>query len=368
MSARVVDLNADVTAIRRLRAAAVLPQFAALCCVVFAVLFVGVGIAGWKTMAVLSGIAAVLIATAHAVERGAAWAVGWLPSRHREPAEAVHRLSRGAWSRTPRAQRSREATVSFAIAVAIYVAGIVPVLLAAVAVGGHLWICGIVYAPIAAAAGRLWNRGRRQSALRLQEIRRLDARPPVILLRSFDDDDMPLEKRYHLFWFLFTARETLTLESFVVDQVWRLGPVIAIGKPGERLSPLGAAREYGPDERWRSSIHTYINDARYAVSVLGATPGLRWEYEQLQALGKTRDVLVVFPPHQPDELQRRWSVLQGIFAPARDIVIQWEPFIGVPVLAFFGSDGVTILYCKYRHETAYAAAFSRLFALLAHSI
>ena len=71
MSTRVVDLNADVAAIRRLRAAAVLPQFAALCCVLFAVLFGGVGIAGWKTMAVLSGIAAVLIATARAVERGA---------------------------------------------------------------------------------------------------------------------------------------------------------------------------------------------------------------------------------------------------------------------------------------------------------
>ena len=51
MPARVVDLNADVTAIRRLRAAAVLPQFAALCCVLFAVLFLAVGINGWKATA-----------------------------------------------------------------------------------------------------------------------------------------------------------------------------------------------------------------------------------------------------------------------------------------------------------------------------
>ena len=246
MPARVVDLNADVTAIRRLRAAAVLPQFAALCCVLFAVLFLAVGINGWEATALLLGVAAALIAAARAIEGGSAWVVGWLPSHAREPAEAVHLLSRSAWSRTPHAQRSREATVSFAVAAVLYGVGIVPTALAAAAVGGHLWICGIVYAPIAAAAARLWNRGRRQSALRLREIRRLDARPPVILLRSFDDDDLPLEKRYHFFWFLFTARETLTLESFVVDHIWRLGPVIAIGKPGEQLSPLGAAREYIP--------------------------------------------------------------------------------------------------------------------------
>jgi hypothetical protein len=366
MSARVVDLNADVAAIRRLRAAAVLPQFAALCCVLFAVMFVAIGINGWKATALLLGVAAGLITAARAIEGGAVWLVGWLPLRYRAPASAVRSLLRGAWSRTPRAQRSREATTSFMVSAVIYIGGIVPATLAAIAVGGHVWIWAIVYAPIAAVAARLWNRGRRQSALRLQELRRLDQRLPAILLRSFDDDDMPLGKRYHFFWFLFTARQTLTLESFVVDHVWRLGPVIAIGKPGEQLSPLGAAREYIPDGRWRRSVLGYLSDARYVVSVLGATPGLRWEYEQMQTLGKTRDVLVVFPPHEADELQRRWTVLQGIFAPARAIALQWEPFIGVPLLAFFGSDGVTIFYCKYRYETAYAAAFSRLFTVLAN--
>ena len=88
----------------------------------------------------------------------------------------------------------------------------------------------------------------------------------------------------------------------------------------------------------------------------------------MQALGKTRDVLVVFPPLEADELQRRWSVFQGIFAPAGAIALQWEPFIGVPLLALFGSDCITIFYCKYRHETAYAAAFGRLFSVRANDL
>jgi hypothetical protein len=32
------------------------------------------------------------------------------------------------------------------------------------------------------------------------------------------------------------------------------------------------------------------------------------------------------------------------------------------MIAFFGADGITIYYCRYRHETAYAAAFGRLFS------
>jgi hypothetical protein len=412
MTTRVVDLNIDVVAMRRFRAAASLPQFCALCCILIGTLLFAVGVIGWKPTLLLVGIGAALLVTAGATERGALWAVSLLTagvlaitvlaagaitqagswvelgqgiggallmltpawilvalglkaSSHRAAVSAIHAVSRSAWHRTPRTQRSLEATTSFATAVIIYVIGVVPAALAAVAVGGHLWIAGIVYAPIAAVAGRIWNRGRRQSALDLQGIRRLDTRPPSILLRSFGDDNLPLEKRYHFFWFFFTAREMLTLESFVVDQLWRLGPVLAIGNPTERLSPLGAAREYIPDDRWRSRIREYLAESRYVVSVLGGTPGLSWEYEQMLALGKDHDVLVVFPPRPADELQRCWSVFQSIFSPARTTALQWEPFIGVPLLAFFTGRDVLVFYCTFRHETAYAAAFSRLFERIA---
>ena len=296
MKSRVVDLNADVRAIRRLRAAAVFPQLSALCCVVIALLFVALEEDGLVTAFSLLTGAVLLIALARGTERGAPWALGfltavltamtgvavvtmwiepasmleraqfaagallmlmpcwilvslgWTARGHRAIVSAVHDLSRGAWNQIPREHRSREARISFAIATLLYAAGLVPAGLAVAAVGGHLWVVGLVYAPIAAVAGRMWTRGRRQSAFGVQEVRRLDARSPVLLLRSFVDDNLPLEKRYRLFSFLFTAREALTLESFVVDQMWRWGPVLAIGKPSEHLSPLGAAREYIPED------------------------------------------------------------------------------------------------------------------------
>jgi len=412
---RVVDLNADVLAIRRVRAAAALPKFFVLCCVVFAFFFYALEENGWKTALCLLCSAVLLILLARYIERGSRWAVwlltaivlamtalgvgaicwgkgskleraqvaggaalmltpcwilvslGWKANHNRATVSVIRAVSRSPWSRVPREQRSREAMGTFATAVIIYVAGLLPAGLAALAVGGHLWVSALVYWPIAAFAGRIWNRGRRQSALGLQEIRKLDTRPPVLLLRSFGDDNLPLEKRYHLFWFLFTARETLTLESFVVDQIWRLGPVLAIGNPSEPLSPLGAAREYIPDDRWRNRIQQYLNESEYIVSILGATPGLSWEFQQIQALGKEDRVLVVFPPRPAEELQRCWVLFQSIFGRSKAPDLQWQPFIGVPLLAFCAADGVVLFYCKYHHETAYAAAFSRLFEMTGSS-
>jgi hypothetical protein len=408
---RVVDLNADVLAIRRLRAAAALPRFCALCCVLFALLAYALARNGWSAAMWLLCSAAFFVLLAGCIERGARWAfwllttlvvvmtivgigaivagptttlerwqgagggvlmltpcwilvtLGWKAHRSGGALSVVHAVTRSRWSRIPREQRSSDALGSFATAVVIYVAGLVPAGLAAVAVGGHVWISALVYWPIAALAGRIWNRGRRQSAMGVHEIRKRDTRPAVLLLRSFADDNLPLEKRYHLLWFLFAADDALTLESFVVDEVWRLGPVLAIGNPSESLNPLGAAREYIPEHRWRSRIQEYLNESAYVVSILGATPGLRWEYQQIEAVGREDRVLVVFPPRPADELQRRWRVFQGILGRAKGIELQWEPFIGVPLLAFFAADAVVLFYCKYRHETAYAAAFVRFFEM-----
>lgn len=389
-----------------------LPQYLALMCIVVSLLFYtldeNAAVAAW-----LLSAAAGFVYVARSLERGQGWALwlvtalvlaltvagvgaffaeeapaleraqfaagaaliltpcwtlvtlGWKARRRADPSLFASATPPGEWARLPREHRSPRTMALFALAILIYAAGLIPAALAAIAVGGHLWITAIVYAPIAALAGRTWNRGRRHAALRVQEIRRLDTRSPVLLLRSFGDDSLPLEKRYHFFWFLFTARNTLTLEAFVVDHLWRLGPVLAIGDPAERLSPLGAAREYIADERWRARIREYLQESAFVVCVLGATPGVVWEYQQLDTLAYDDPLLVVFPPRPADELQRRWALFQSTFRRTRGIDLQWEPFIGVPLLAYLSKDGATFFYCHYRHETAYAAAFNRLFGAMA---
>ena len=73
-------------------------------------------------------------------------------------------------------------------------------------------------------------------------------------------------------------------------------------------------------------------------------------------LGKDEGTIIVFPPREAEELQRRWSLFQRMSARARLVNLQWDPFIGVPLVALLASESALVFYCKYRYETAYAAA------------
>ena len=413
MSHEVVDLTEEVLAVRRLRAAATLPKFVALCCLIGVVISVGLATTQWALWSGLAFSAGFFFLVARAVERGVVWAVWLLAAvigaltlllmvagveesrriskpdftgiasalsilipcwilvrlglkavwRRRSPILQTTASHGREWMGFPRDDRLRTAFGTFTASLLIYVAGAVPAGLLAIVMGGHLLIFGVAYLPVAYFAGRLWYRGRRQLALRLQEIRKLDTRAPVLLLRSFDDDDLPLERRYRMGWFFHAPKEAFTLEDYVVNRIWHIGPVIAVGKPREPLSPLGAAREYLPTDQWRNRISQYIDEAVFVVCILGSTPGLSWEYEQIQARGKQDSVLVVFPPKPIEELQRRWAVFRSILHRAASVDISSDSKIGVPLLAVFSSSEVPplVLYCRYNNETAYAIAFSRLF-------
>ena len=416
MPHKVVDLNEEVLASRRLRAAATLPKFIALCCLIGAVIAVGLATTNWVLWSSLAFSAGVFFLFARAIERGAVWAVWLLAAlvgaltlllmlagvlesirtskpdfagfagvilflipcwilvrlalkavyRRRSTIARITTSPRSAWTWFPRDDRLRTALGTFTVSLVIYVAGIVPAAVVAIYSGGHMLIFGIFYLPVAYLAGRLWNRGRRQLALRVQEIRKLDTRAPVLLLRSFGDDNLPLERRYRMGWFLHAPKEAFTLEDYVVNRIWYLGPVIAVGNPSEDLSPLGAAREYVPADQWRISIRQYLDESVYVVCILGSTPGLNWEYEEIQARGKQDSVLIVFPPKPIEEVQRRWAVFRSIFHRAASVDISSDSKLGVPLLALFSSSEATplVFYCRYNSETGYAVAFNRLFEWL----
>jgi hypothetical protein len=235
---------------------------------------------------------------------------------------------------------------------------------AAVAAGTGIVLAGaLAYLPLARLAGRVWTRGRRKLALRLRELRTLDTRAPILLLRSFDDDNLQLETRFRVLWFFSAAKEAFTLEEFIVNCLWQQGPVIAIGNPRETLSPLGAAREYVSDDRWQAAIQDYLDEAALVVCILGSTPGLRWEYEAISAQRTKRDVVVVFPPRPTDELHQRWRALKAVFAPAAAVELSDDSRLGAPLLAAFSShkESVCVFYCRFNNETAYGVAFAKLF-------
>jgi hypothetical protein len=95
-----------------------------------------------------------------------------------------------------------------------------------------------------------------------------DRRSPVLYLRSFLDDKTAI-----------TATDTHEEHLSVVLR--EIGPMIAIGRPGDRLAPAGAERRYITDEDWQKEVADLMSAARVVVIQAGASAGLLWEISTL---------------------------------------------------------------------------------------
>ncbi|MFJ3923938.1 hypothetical protein [Streptomyces sp. NPDC090022] len=72
----------------------------------------------------------------------------------------------------------------------------------------------------------------------------------------------------------------LTQEEFLVRQFDRLGPVVAVGQPGERLPLLGARRGYLPLDDWQAAVSELISGAHVVMLSAAPGPGTVWEFTE----------------------------------------------------------------------------------------
>jgi hypothetical protein len=161
---------------------------------------------------------------------------------------------------------------------------------------------------LAASAVRLARMWARAGGIRL---RARDGRPPILYLRSFEDDALRVAtilSARRPFLELFTTRGTDPFEESVTWQISPYGPVVAVGRPGRSLASLGAARDHLPDDIWRQEVARRMAEARVIVVVIGATEGLRWELTQIVAGGHLGRTVFVLPPADPGLVRHRWQV------------------------------------------------------------
>lgn len=162
-----------------------------------------------------------------------------------------------------------------------------------------------------------------------------DPRPNILFLRSFHADNQFGVRTGNWLTTLF-GKANVPLEAALTEQFQDFGPVIAIGRPGEPLPPLGASRFYAPKdgEEWKRHVTEFASAAQLVVVMLGETEGLRWEYDLLARanwLGKTvfvvplvkgnalKKVLRVFRKYTEDwgiEIVAPVDVDVVVFAPA----------------------------------------------------
>jgi hypothetical protein len=68
-----------------------------------------------------------------------------------------------------------------------------------------------------------------------------------------------------------------TSEQVIVSALATIGKVVAIGRPGEKLSPVGASRLYVDSASWQEVVLDLMRRARAVVIRPGAGQGLFWE-------------------------------------------------------------------------------------------
>jgi TM2 domain-containing membrane protein YozV len=154
---------------------------------------------------------------------------------------------------------------------------------------------------VVARASLLWFRsGWKYEARTAKEALASDPRPPVVYLRSFGVDNQFLvtssgrgaRLKSHLNYAASVSPEQEM--AFILE---RIGPVVAIGKPGERLPELGAARLYVGDDEWRDVVGNFINDAALVVIRAGETANLWWETrEALTRRSPERVIILALGP------------------------------------------------------------------------
>jgi hypothetical protein len=141
-----------------------------------------------------------------------------------------------------------------------------------------------------------YRRARQHLAPSGDQIQARDDRPPVLLLRSFGDDMIHL-----------VGEQWRSFEEILTKQLWQIGPVVAIGRPGEPLPPLGAAREYVSNEAWQERLKELTDAAQLIVLIPGRTEGIRWEIRRILSVGKLSRAVIVVPPLSDEEIVARIS-------------------------------------------------------------
>lgn len=128
--------------------------------------------------------------------------------------------------------------------------------------------------------------GRRYLSRVLSAPNELHDQPFVLYLRSFGNDSVLAKPEIKFIdaatplngHILFSSG--LTAEEQIVQAFASAGPVVAAGRPGEKLPHVGALRMYLTDESWQEVVLDLMQRARLVVLSIGLGRGLLWELHQ----------------------------------------------------------------------------------------
>ena len=87
-----------------------------------------------------------------------------------------------------------------------------------------------------------------------------------------------------------------------------IGPMVAVGKPGEKLAELGAARLYVSDDDWQAEVDDLLERSSLVVLRIGSTPGFWWEVSR--AIQRVPPEKILFFLGRPGPSSSAWRTFR----------------------------------------------------------
>lgn len=206
---------------------------------------------------------------------------------------------------------------------------------------GVLWILGAVAVPILALAFSLAiaaeiglfsnlfviftlpvsifmaKRGRRHFAKVGERYLERDPRAPVVFLREFGEEQSILDDT--------SESSGATFEQRLVDTFEILGPVVAIGQPGESLPPSGSIRLYVDDEHWQAKVAELIErSSLIVIQARGRSQGMFWELDHVFKRNPFKRTMLAFPFQHVFSPRERYVDFRESFEKMTGIKLPYE--------------------------------------------
>ena len=158
-------------------------------------------------------------------------------------------------------------------------------------------------------ASWMFTRAKKLGALTVEEALARDRRQPIVYLRSFEADkaDEIVRATQTVLSGVRRRGPRQSREEEIAERLSAAGPVVALGRPGEALPQLGAARVYVPDEAWQAQVKDWLGRSQLVVLRVGHTAGLVWELSEVVKRNHCENLLLHIPSAAEYKGFRAWA-------------------------------------------------------------
>jgi len=186
--------------------------------------------------------------------------------------------------------------------------------------------------PILYASGICFNLSKRLRRISFEELLSKDPRNPILLLRPFSYDNLEIKKFSlaellvpHLSPNFYKRISRYSVEEEISKIFYTIGPLIAIGRPGEKLPPAGAVRVYADNLKWQSKVIELAKRSKLVIIIIDNSPGLLWELQNIPTIIGIERILLLLPPNKKERrklLSNYWIELTNnanLFKKVREV-------------------------------------------------